>query len=241
MLRELVNLLGEIPTDERGIEKTRGRDTLASTGVIWRCCDSMVDLGTNGFTAYALLRIKEFEDLFKDAMEELQSWQKEEMGNSSANTKQTKDSLQETYGIDSLAISDEDSFGPTEPAPESVKILTAKTVEVMNAVRELFPMLRRPIARFPRIDSKTKPDDFPNADQTKKMDSILESCQAFCDEADEIAGALYQHDEVEVKVRLESLKDRARDCVDEVRENWHGERDDSSTWFGDWMTKLYHL
>ena len=240
VLRELLNLLSEIPTDERGIDKTRGRDTLASTGVIWQCCDALVELGDKGLTNYAPMRLKELGGLFNDAIDELEAWQQEETERSGHDRNCTKGQDQEMYGIDSLKLEEQDDpFGTTQSAPENIRHLTTKVLKTLNLVKLLFPPLaRRRLRRFTQIDSGTEIEAFPTEAQTRKLDFLMQSCQVFCDEADEVAGALYQHDEEEVMEHLDAMKACARRCWEELRETWDGCKDEFTAWVDQWLIRL---
>ena len=243
VLRELLNLLSEIPTDERGIEKTRGRDTLASTGVIWDCCDALVELGAKGLTNYAPTRLKELEGLFNDAIEELEAWQQEETACSDHDRNSAKGQDQDTYGMDSLRLAEqEDPFGMSQPAPENIRRLTTKVLKTLNLVKLLFPPLaKRRLRRFPQIDTRTESEAFPTELQTRKLGLLMESCQNFCDEADEVAGALYQHDEEEVMEHLDAMKMCVMKCLGEVRETWDGGEDEFTAWVDKLLVRFEEL
>ena len=243
ILRELLNLLSEIPIDERGIEKTRGRDTLASTGVIWQCCDALVELGAKGLRSYAPIRLKELEGLFNDAIEELEAWQEEETARSGHDRNNAKGQDQDTYGMDSLGLEEQDDpFGMSQPAPENIRHLTTQVLKTLNLVKLLFPPLaKRRLRRFPQIDSRTEFEAFPTEPQTRKLDLLMQSCQMLCDEADEVAGALYQHDEVEVMEHVDAMKVCVRRCLGELRETWDGGEDEFTAWADKWLVRLDEL
>ena len=79
---ELLSLLSSIPQNEHGVEKSLGRDTLASTGVLWAECDKMVALGSAGVAKVAAERVEEYYGLLKDAITELEEWDPDETSES---------------------------------------------------------------------------------------------------------------------------------------------------------------
>ena len=70
------------------------------------------------------------------------------------------------------------------------------------------------------------------------MDDLITYCQLFSEEADELAGALYAHDEGEVDERIGVMKGYARKCLARVRGTWEGGEDEFSEWVGKWLVKL---
>lgn len=94
----------------------------------------------------------------------------------------------------------------------------------------------------------TREEDLPTTEQAEKMDELIQYCELFTNEADEIAGILYEADEVtgllydekeeEVMKRLGAMKDSARKCLDRVKDRWEGGEDEFSVWVGKWLLRL---
>ena len=218
-MKELQNLLAEIPVDERGIAKTRGRDTLASTGVIWHSCDSMMLLGQAGVSAAAARKVGEYHALFKDAIEELENWVKEELE------------------LDGAAVPEPQptQLPPSSPSESDEREPAAKALKTLRLVRLLFPaMIKRRVSTFPNIDKTTKEEQMPTRKQVDDLDALITQCRLLHETADDIAAALYDEDEEAVDQRLGFLKGYATVLLQRVRRTWDGNDD----YFTEWSDKL---
>ncbi|MCJ1354837.1 MAG: hypothetical protein MMC33_004827 [Icmadophila ericetorum] len=249
MMREMLSLLDEIPVDERGVEKTRGRDALASTGVVWEACDAMLRLASTGIVTAVVERVKEYHNLLKDAIEELKEWDGDEgdedfLDGSSSERSSTRASKAPAKSVDSMAA-DMDHLsvsGTSGPPSRDIEVMKDNVVQALSLIQLLYPaLIKRRIQRFPNISSQTKDEDMPSADQMKNLDQLIGCCQGFTNSADDLAAALYECDEVEVKNGLDTVKEDARKCVELVKANWRGEDDEFSTWIGKWLVKLEEL
>lgn len=235
IMMELLSLLASIPQDEYGIEKTRGRDTLASTGVLWAECDKMVALGSGGLTKIAAERIEEYHSLLKDAIAELEEWDPDEESESDT------DSLTSNKGNPSISrpvdASLESSLQGLSLSP--IAALRKRTLAILRIIRVLYPALvKRRILTLPNINSTTTVDSLPTSLHIKSLDALVDHTKAFTEETDEVAGALYAGDEEEVDDRLGVLVGMSKTCVGEVRIGWGGNEDEFTTWAEKWVTRL---
>lgn len=236
IMAELVNLIESIPQDERGIEP-QNRDTLASTGVLWAKCDEMVTLATNGIVSLAAQKAEEYHSLLKDAIDELEQWDPEEEEDVS-----DTDSLS-SYKQKTNTISSGDGANPVATL-EALSVtdivgLQKRSLSTLRTARLLYPALKkRRIASFPNITSTTTIDHLPQLGDIDRLDSIMLSTKYFTEAADEIAGSLYEGDEVQVLERLEGLVRGAKQCAVRATKNWKGEEDEFTGWAGKWLTRL---
>lgn len=98
---------------------------------------------------------------------------------------------------------------------------------------------KRRIPFFPNISSASSA--LPTPPQCKILDALMSSLQSFPEQADEIAGALYEGDEQEVLKRLAEMKEMARRVPEGVRRDWNAQEDGFSEWFGRWVSKVEDL
>ena len=233
---ELLSLLGSIPQDERGIEQTTGRDTLASTGVLWAECDKMVALGSGGLTKFAAERVEEYHGLLKDAIAELEDWDPDEdsesdtaslasnKGHTSSAARPVNASLEQS--LNGLSIS-------------SIAALRKRSLATLRIIRMLYPaLIKRRVLTFPNINSTSTAQGLPTSSQILSMDVLIDHTKQFTEEADEVAGALYAGDEDEVQDRLARLAEMSRICVEGVRTAWGGKEDEFTLWAEKWMSRL---
>lgn len=232
---ELLSLLSSIPQNEHGAEKTLGRDTLASTGVLWAECDKMVALGSGGVTKVAAQRVEGYHGLLKDAIAELEEWDPDEDSESDT------DSLPSNKGNTS---SPRPIDAPLEQSVQglslsSIAALRKQTLGTLRIIRVLYPALvKRRILTFPNINSTATAETLPSSVQIRSLDKLVDHTQQFTEETDEIAGALYAGDEEEVDDRLTKLAEGSKTCVEGVRLSWSANKDEFTTWAEKWMMRL---
>lgn len=235
ILMELLSLLASIPQDEHRIKKTLGRDTLASTGVLWAECDKMVALGHGGLTKLAAERIEEYHGLLKDAIAELEEWDPDEESESDM------DSLTSNMGSPSSArpvgASLETSLQGLPLSP--IATLRNRSLATLRIIRVLYPALvKRRILTFSNINSTTTVDCLPVSSHIRSLDALVDTAKIFTEETDEVAGALYAGNEEEVENRLGVLVQKSKTCVEEVRIGWGGNEDEFTAWAEKWVTRL---
>ena len=233
---ELLHLLASIPHDERGID-SRSRDTLASTGVLWAECDAMVILASSGLAHVADQNLKEYHDLFKDAIEELEDWDPEgdDSDSDTASLSSTRQDPSTSADTDLSHLSTDFQ----DLSVSSIVELRVHTLTTLRTVRLLYPALqKRRVSNFPNITSATMSDSLPSVQIVEQFDSMISSTKAFTELADEIAGALYESNEMQGLARLRSLQEDAIACASKARVNWEGEEDEFSGWVDKWVARL---
>lgn len=235
IMMELLCLLGSTPQNKHGIEKMAGRDTLASTGVLWAECDKMVALGSVGLTKLAAERAEEYHGLLKDAIAELDEWDPDEDSGSDT------DSLISNKGNTSSARPFD---APLEKSLQDLSLspmadVRKRTLAILRTIRVLYPaLIKRRILTFPNIDSTTTAESLPTSSRILSMDTLINHTKQFTEETDEVAGALYAGDEEEVEDRLRKLVEMSKTSVEEVRVGWDGKEDEFTAWAEKWMARL---
>ena len=234
---ELLSLLGLIPKDERGIETTIGRDTLASTGVLWAECDKMIALGAGGVTKLAAQRIEEYHGLLKDAIAELEEWNPDEDSDLDTDSLTPDEELSPTRAVD---VSLEQSLQDLSLSP--IAALRKRTLATLRIIRVLYPaFVKRRILTFPNIDSTTMAEKLPPLSHVRSLDELVAYTKQFTEETDEVAGALYAGDEGEVENRLTKLAEMSRTCAEGTRLSWSGNEDDFTSWAEKWIVRLAEI
>ena len=252
-----LGILDEIPVDKDGVERIQRQKTLNSTGMIWESLDFMTKLGKGGITAVAASKIEGYASLLQDAIEELEEWGTGEgEPNDIIENKLPPESQEvrdmyklsgEVAGIElDTAISMDTSskmegnpFDLPKAANASIQPTTKKVIKALKLVALLYPpILKRRARRFPEIDATTKQEGFPTKEQVGNFDCMLLECQSWTETADEIAEALYLHNEDDVERLLKGLDASARKCIGHVRISWDGKEDEFTAWVNKWLVKL---
>ena len=238
IILEFMKFMDDIPVDERGVDKTRGRNTLASTGLIWQGCDFLVQIAELGIIAVASTKVEEYHELLKDAIAELNSWKNGEVDTEDLELLQiSKHQEQATVEISPNASVLE--FGSTPLMNDEMKPLVTRVLKALSLVQMLYPpLIKRRLRRFPSIDANLKDEDFPEEQKVRSFDALIRFCEIFSNEADELAGSLYLLDKKEVENRLDHLKSHASDCVGRLNKNWDGGQDEFTMWIGKWLVKV---
>ncbi|MCJ1430958.1 hypothetical protein MMC27_000308 [Xylographa pallens] len=250
--KHYLDLLDDIPVDERGIKNIRSQKTLRNTGVIWEGMDFAIKLAPMGLVAVALTKVEGYYDLFKDAIEELEEWRDGDLsptdiianyapGMKSIGVGAKEEMRPEARKLDINNIEefDDNLFNLPRHASADILPVTRKAIETLKLIRLLYPaLLKRRVKRFPTIDAQTPLDKLPTAEQADRYDKIMLYCRLFGDDADNIAAALYAHDVDQVNSSLRTITDRASKCVAVAEKTWDGGEDEFTRWVRTWLVKL---
>ena len=247
LLREMTALLQTIPSaeEQEGIER-EGRTTLANTGVVWEICDSLISLANNGIANVAAQKAEAYHSLLKDAVTELEAWDPDEedddgliTSNSSSSSEHGVSQEDESRASPPLEAAVNGITLTPPPTPSPIRRLLTDSLATLRLIRLLYPALKkRRILTFPAISASTSLEKLPNSMLIERFDALMEQWNGFSENADELAGALYAHDEDDVVDQLNMVKERGRKCVDGMRVGWKGEEDEFTAWIAKWRQRL---
>lgn len=213
-------LLAAIPQQNNegsSISREQHGSILSATGTLWETCDGMTQLASTGLSALAIEKLKNLHSLIKDAIAELEEWDP------------TKDD------DDSGTASNPDDSDPLPIPPSRTPQLLHLTLCLLRQIRRLYPAIKkRRLSTFPPLTllSSTPP---PSPSQIQTIDIILTALADFSSIADELACALYFHDDEEVLRLLSYMRAQACDCIRLVMLDWRGEEDSFSIWVRKWV------
>lgn len=246
LMREMAALLETIPNAEEEDAGKEGRTTLSNTGVIWEICDSMVSIANNGLANVAAQKAEAYHSLLKDAITELEAWDPDEEEDDGLITSNSSSSSEH-------GVSRNDEGGPSPPletamnsmtltpppTPSPIRRLLTDSLARLRLIRLLYPALKkRRILTFPAVCASTTLGDLPDSTQIKRFDALMEQLKLFSENADELASALYTHDEDDVENQLSIVRETGRRCVDSMRLNWKSGEDEFTAWSGKWRQRL---
>lgn len=196
-------------------QQHRGK-ILAATGMLWETCDGMTQLASTGLSALAIEKLNSFHSLLKDAIAELEEWDPNKDEDDSDTDSNPDDS-------DTLPI-----------LPSQTPQLLNLTLRLLRQIRLLYPAIKkRRLSTFPPLTLLSSHPPSPSQIQT--IDIILTGLADFSSAADELACALYSHDDKEVLRLLSCMRAQACDCIRLVMMDWRGEEDSFSIWARKWM------
>lgn len=221
VIRAFSALLATIPQqnsyERSSISPQQHGRILAATGMLWETCDGMTQLASTGLSALAIEKLNSFHSLLKDAIAELEEW----------------DPNKDDDDSDTDSNPDESDVLPI-PSSQTPHLLNL-TLRLLRQIRLLYPAIKkRRLSTFPPLTllSSSLP---PSRSQIQTIDIILTALADFSSAADELACALYSHDDKEVLRLLSCMRTQACDCIRLVMMDWRGEEDSFSIWVRKWV------
>lgn len=225
-------------------------DILQATGKVWGICDRMVQVSEMGITGLAMEKMKEREELVKDAVEEVEEWDLDEeegedwdVGMSSdeeGKEEEGEKRMKMSTATDGIASPGNEQL----PSLDSLEIKNihatkARVLKTLKLMRMLYPALRkRRISTFPPFNRTSSLESLPPELQLKSFYQLVRYGEDFSTATDELVGALYDKDVGTVQKRMESMATVAERCVEGAKKGWSGNEDEFTEWGAKWMTRV---
>jgi len=242
---ELATLLKAIPRDgkilnedqKNGTGNAAGKGSLASTGVVWDACDSVVELKTTGVAGLLIQKAELYRDLVKDALEELQGWAAEESDD------EDEPDLEAAYenGVGNEAQDAVDNiFGSQKHIPKddpdqirerldsTTKRLRLMVLMYQAVVKRRFRTL--PALPHPELPAEIKEKSPEDPGIVECLDTLLDRLKKIPDDIDELANAFYELDGEQIDKRMDQCFFLGFAAVELLLKNWEGEKDEFTTW-----------
>ncbi|PQE12590.1 hypothetical protein CJF30_00002472 [Rutstroemia sp. NJR-2017a BBW] len=244
VLSEFATLVHEIPLDgnivsddqKNGTGKSNGKGSLASTGVVWDACDSVMALKTLGVAGLAIKRAEEYRDLLKDALEELQGWAEEESdeendaehsGGENDGEKDAQDELDDMFGSQ-RHIPKDDPEKIRERLESSLKKLRLLILMYQAVVKRRFKTL--PHLPHPQLPAQLKEQSAEDPGIVESLDEVLVRMKKITNLADDLASAFYDLDCPAIDKLMDETWFTGFATVALLINNWEGQKDDFTTW-----------
>jgi hypothetical protein len=240
-LVKAVPLDGQILSEDQknGTGSTTGKGSLAATGVVWEACDAVMGLKTLGIAGLVIKKAEEYQDLLKDALEELQEWGDEESEDEGGvedseyecDTAEGKATTQDV--VDSILASQRHipSEDPDKIRPRldsSQKRLRLIILMYQAVVKRRFKTL--PSLPHPELPPELKAKSVEDPGIVQCLDEVLDVMKKIPDITDELASAFYELDGSEVDKRMDECFFTGFAAVELLIKNWEGQKDEFSTW-----------
>lgn len=237
IMREIIEMAREL-SEKDGSEnqkenKREPRDTLASTGVVWEACDSLMELKAQGTVGVVVKKVEDFKAMLEDAIEELKDWgEGEDEGFSEPEVED-----------DDGTVNLEKAFGATGKMP----IDRTDLKELLNSTLKRLKLINTLFTAIVKRRLKTMQDASP-AHQVSgcavqpmvagRVDVLLDTLVKIPDDTDELANEFYELDRDEAVTQLDIVCQHAKDAVDLVHTNWFSKEDEFSTWSQKWLEAM---
>lgn len=197
----------------RASEGREGRDTLASTGLVWEACDALIEVHAKGVVGVVVKKVEMWRATLLDAVEELKEWgeeDEEDEGEEDAGSDDEKDSMEEMFsGTDRLGKGNEELRAQLDAQLKKVK-----TVTVLYQA-----LVKRRLKTYPGGDA-----------HAQTLDKLLDTLQTIPDSVDDMASAFYELNGDQAKKVFEKLSTDAVSASDMVKQNWDGKDDEFTAW-----------
>ncbi|KAL7923312.1 hypothetical protein ACQKWADRAFT_60115 [Trichoderma austrokoningii] len=252
----LAELLVRIPKDGKVLAKENegfsagGKGSIASTGVLWSACDSLVTLANGGVGGFFVQKMDEWKDTLKDIMEEVKEWGDEE---ADEDNEDDDDDDDDDDDVDDLADQAESTHISTQnmlddlmsshqsiPAsdPDGIRPRLESSLRRLRLVILLYTAITKRRMKklslpLPEADSKTA-----TATTTQRLNELAPLLQKLPDSFGDLACAFYE-------LRPKEIDDAMDQCfldsfaVSELlRESWDGSRDEFTEWTEKFQTEI---
>jgi hypothetical protein len=234
-----IPLDGNILTNDEknGTSRTRGKGSLASTGVVWEACDAVMELKSLGVAGLVVKKAEGYRDLLKDALEELQEWGEEEDDEDKGleDSGDDEDGVSRQEEIDKLfgsqrhiPLEDPDKIRPR--LDSSQKRLRLIITMYTAVVKRRFKTLPRVPLAEPHAEPTAKLNGDPGI--VSRLDEVLAIMKKIPETTDDLASAFYDLDGKEIDTRMDDCFLQGFAAAEFLATNWDGQKDEFSTWVG---------
>jgi len=209
------------------------RDSLASTGIVWQCCDSIMALQRVGLHGLLVEKAREYREQLEDAIEELKDFRdgtgtenQEELDGDKAQGSDDEKESHESFDVPTKLPADRDD----------IKSVLAVSIKQLILISTLYQaLLKRRLKNFPYRQASNRPEDEATRRAFSIQDSLMGLLQWIPEATDELAGAIYELDYEDSRQSLEHVCQSARDAIRLVANNWTGEEDEFTVWQRKWL------
>ena len=208
--------------------KHNNRDTLASTGVVWEACDSVIELENVGIGGLAMRKAELYRDMIKDAIEELQEWGEDDAEVDEDDFAGSDGEDDEDSDKDSI----EDIFSAANKLPKDrkdLKELLESSTGNLKKIGMLYAALtKRRLKTFTSSVAGQKKN-------VQVLDDLMDNLKMISETVDDLASAFYELDSKEASTVIRACIDEAHKAITLVRLGWDGKEDEFTSWSGKWI------
>ncbi|KAM0446837.1 hypothetical protein ACHAPV_007055 [Trichoderma viride] len=243
VLSGLAELLVKIPKDGKVLAKEKegfgagGKGSIASTGVLWSACDSLITLANGGVSGFFVQKMNEWKDTLNDIMEEVKEWGDEEAdeddedGDSGDDdVDDLADTVESTHISTQNMLDDLMSSHQSIPAsdPDGIRPRLESSLRRLRLVILLYTAITK--RRMKKLPSFSQAEAASSSTTTKRLNELAPLLQKLPDRFGDLACAFYE-------LRPKEIDDAMDQCfldsfaVSELLSvSWDGSRDEFTEW-----------
>lgn len=206
------------------------RDSLASTGVVWEACDSLMELRELGMVGVVVKKAEGYRAILQDAVEELKEWgEGEDEGFSEPEFEGDDDPDSIVNMLDSakLPIGRDDLKKTLQAALKKLKLANTLFQAIIKRRLKTATIVAREQHTIASL---------PSSEVTDRVNRLMDKLKMIPDAVDELASALYELDDDEAQQITETIHQHCKDAIEIVRSSWDDEDDEFTSWSRQWMT-----
>ncbi|KAK2739270.1 hypothetical protein FQN57_006605 [Myotisia sp. PD_48] len=214
-LRELITLIGDVKQiaqredGAKGLKEEEKSVITIATGRVWKVCDQLVKLSVDGIIGVLIQKAKEYLDLVRDAIQELEEWDPEE-----------DDFNDGGWDDDEPEKPDEEIDEEEDDDDEAEKKLISNLSDQKN---DLLNLLTR-ISKFytSLIDNRLKPlaNSDLHCETISRLDTLIGHLRNIPDFTDEAAGSLYEHNVDTTAQYIGKIRESGVGAIQTVKLPW---------------------
>ncbi|KAL7898300.1 hypothetical protein HDV63DRAFT_374665 [Trichoderma sp. SZMC 28014] len=239
----LAELLVKIPKDGKVLAKEQegfgagGKGSIASTGLLWSACDSLVTLANGSVSGFFVQKMNEWKDTLNDIMEEIKEWGDEEADEDDEDDDDDDDDVDDLAdAVESTHISTQNmlddlmSSHQSIPAsdPDGIRPRLESSLRRLRLVIILYTAITK--RRMKKLPSFSQAEAASNSTTTQRLNELAPLLQKLPDSFGDLAGVFYE-------LRPKEIDDTMDQCfldsfaVSELLSvSWDGSRDEFTEW-----------
>lgn len=242
LLNELSSFLKAIPLDgqildegqKNGTGSMGGKGSLASTAVVWKACDSVMELKNLGVAGFMIQKAEQYRDLVRDALDELLEWSQEDSDEEddvedSADENEVENEAQDA--VDALFgshkhIPKDDTENIRERLNSTVKRLRLMVLMYQAVVKRRL----RTLPALPQLEPSAEKGPLGDPGVIACLDVVVERMKKITEDTDEVAIAFYDLSAKDIDMRMDQCFFLGFATVELLIKNWEGEEDEFTDW-----------
>lgn len=220
----LNNLIKMIPREHASSRSLPAREEiLAATGVVWEACDATIGLREIGIAGILVTKVKQYQELIVDALDELRQWSQEESEEDSGDGEDDNASRSDT---------EEDDFACEKHIPKTDPDGIRPRVEKSLKNLKLTTLMYQAVCkrRFKKLDRPSSSESHTVEEIISRVDAAMEHLKAIPNLVDDLATMYYSLDPEEIDKASEACFTTCIAATKLLSKSWDGESDEFTQW-----------
>jgi hypothetical protein len=237
VFKELGVLIEAIPLDgkilsndaKNGTGTSKGKGSLASTGVVWEACDGIMQLKKEGIAGLLVKMAGDYRELIEDALWELQEW-----GEAGSDADEDGPSLDDDDVGEAQAALDNmfeaQKHIPSED-PEKIRPRFESSTKRLRLIMLMYQaVIKRRLKTLSQAPYSTSSEKTDGKSIPATIDLVVENLKKIPEITDELASAFYTLDGPEIDKWMKECFSTGITVADLLAKNWNDEDDEFTAW-----------